>query len=130
VGGVDGSDARVSVGVGIGAGAERPVPPQGLRLPVVVVVGETVHEGVVYWALDPFVPLQFPALFAQLLGLFHGLTTLLPLTPLSLSLAPDFSLMVLLPRRPVARPVAATARRHGVFAVTTSSRGRGLGLSR
>ena len=49
VGGVDGADTRVSVSVGVGAGAERPVPPQGLRLPVVVVVGETVHEGVVYW---------------------------------------------------------------------------------
>ena len=49
MGGVDGADARVSVSVGVGAGAERPVPPQGLGLPVVVVVGETVHEGVVDW---------------------------------------------------------------------------------
>jgi len=47
VGGVDGPHARVGVCVGVGARAEGPVRPQGLGLPVVVVVSETVHELVV-----------------------------------------------------------------------------------
>ena len=43
VGAVDVPHAPVGVVVAVGAGAEWPFRPEGRSLPVVVVVGETVH---------------------------------------------------------------------------------------